>query len=49
MSRKSKDNSIYNNLKGWEKQYLKRAEKYGHVGDNKPINNKQYTKYSKEK
>ena len=48
MSRKSKDNSIYKNLAGWEKQYLKRAEQYGHVGDKKP-SSKQYTNYSKEK
>ena len=49
MARKTKSNSIYNNLKGWEKNYLKRAEAYGHVGDNKPTNNKQYTNNSRSK
>ena len=47
MSRKSKGSNIYNNLKGWEKNYLKRAEQYGHVGEKST--SKQYNKYLKGK
>ncbi len=28
-------NDVYRGLKGWEKNYLKQAEKYGHIGDKK--------------
>ena len=36
---------VYQGLKGWEVNYLKQAEKYGHIGDKK----KYVPKSSKEK
>ena len=36
MSKKIKS-GVYKGLKGWEVNYLKQAEKYGHIGgDSKP-------------
>lgn len=37
---KSKGKGIYKGLKGWEINYLKQAEKYGHIGDKKVKQNK---------
>jgi len=48
MSRKAKKD-VYAGMKGWEVQYLKKAESYGHLETGKGNTSKQGRKYATAK